>query len=633
MIYKNEKQLINIIKFAPPVFIITISIIFTLFLYLEKQLNLIKEKETTKNEFIKINKEMIKDDVDNLYKFILKTQEQTEEKLKQNIKNRVYEAHSIAMRIYNENKNTKSKDEIKKLIQDALVDIRFNEGRGYFFIYSFDYECILLPIARKLEGTSFFNFKDGDGNYLTRNIIKQVKEEKEGFLSWSFQKPNDMNKTYKKIGFNIYFEPFDWFIGTGEYFVDYENDVKKEVLEYISRIASSNKNYFFILDYDKNTLFHVIKNLINLPAEKVTNMEYKKIFDDMLQIAKQGEGFISYKHQPSNENNFTTKTSYIKGLDNWQWIIGKGFYQNDMEKIIEEKTEKLNTQFHKRITNIIATAFILTIILLMISIYISKLIEKKFEKHRKDIQKYMDENTKQQHILAQQSKMAAMGEMLGNIAHQWRQPLSVITTAATGMRLQKEFDSLDDETFERSIDNITYSAQYLSKTIDDFRNFFKTDKIETSFNISDTFDKLFKLTKSQFKNQEIEFIKNIENFKLFGLENELIQALINILNNSKDALIEKDITRLIFIDVYLENSKAIIKIKDNAGGIDENIIDKVCEPYFTTKHQSKGTGIGLYMTEEIIVKHLHGTFTINNTEFQYENTTYKGAEITIEINV
>lgn len=634
MIYKNENQLINIIKFTPPLFIITIAIIITFFLYLEKQVSLTKEKSIIKNEFIQKNKEIISDDVENLYKFILKTQEQTEERLKKNIKERVYEANSIALRIYKENKDTKTKEEIKKLIQNALVDIRFNDGRGYFFIYSFDYECILLPIDRKLEGTNFYNYKDGEGTFLTREIIKQLKEEKEGFLSWSFSKPYDLETQYKKIGFNIYFEPYNWFIGTGEYVADFENDVKKEVLEYLSRIVPNDKSYFFILDYNKKTLYHIRKDLINLPANKVTTIKNKRVFDDMLFIAKNGEGFISYKYTP-DKDNVLTKTSYIKGLDNWEWIIEKGFYQNDVIEIIEKKTQKLNNEFHKKIINIISTASILTFILLLISIYMSKLIEKKFKKHKREIQRYIDANTKQQHILSQQSKMAAMGEMLGNIAHQWRQPLSVITTAATGMKLQKEFDKLDDETFERSIENITDSALYLSKTIDDFRNFFKTDKTEIYFDIQETFEKVFKLTKGQFKTNNILFINDIQEIKIFGLENEFIQALINILNNARDALIEmeKQIPRIIFINAYKEKDKAIIKIKDNAGGIDEEIIDKVCEPYFTTKHQSKGTGIGLYMTEEIIVKHMYGTFDIQNTEIEYENEIYKGVEITIEINL
>ena len=628
MIYKNEQQLINIIKYTSPIFIIITSIIITFFLYLEKQISLSKEIYTTKNEFIKKNKEATKDDVDNLYNFIIKTQEDTEKKLKENIKARVYEAHSIAMNIYTQNKDTKTKNEIRKMIQEALVNIRFNDGRGYFFITALDYECILLPIARELEGTSFYNLKDAEGSYISRKIAKQIKEEKEGFSSWLFAKPDDLDTQYKKIGFNMYFEPYDWFIGTGEYIEDFEEDVKKEVLDYLSRIISSDNKDFFILDYNQNTLFNISKS-------NILTFENKRVFEDMLHIAQKSEAFLTYTEQSEDKTTLRIKSSYIRGIPKWNWILEKSFYQDTIQETIEKKTEKLNEDFNKNIMHIFSIAIVFTIILLLISIYISKLIDKKFKKHRLKIQEYIEENSQQQHILFQQSKMAAMGEMLGNIAHQWRQPLSVITTASTGMRLQKELEVLDDESFEQSITNITNSALYLSKTIDDFRNFFKTDKIENDFNIQDTFEKIFKLTNGQFSHNDITFDKNIEEIKLFGLENELIQALINILNNSKDALmeIEKPIPRLIFIDVYKENEKIIIKIKDNAGGIDEKIIDKVCEPYFTTKHQSKGTGIGLYMTSEIIKKHMNGTFKIANTEVNYENKIYKGLQTTIEVSI
>ncbi len=117
--------------------------------------------------------------------------------------------------------------------------------------------------------------------------------------------------------------------------------------------------------------------------------------------------------------------------------------------------------------------FFLTIVLLLISKYISKDLEKKFVDYQDEIKKQMEENTRQHNILAQQSKMAAMGEMIGNIAHQWRQPLSSISTAATGgMKVEKELDSLSDETFDYSVDRITETVKYVSKTIDDFRNFF-----------------------------------------------------------------------------------------------------------------------------------------------------------------
>ncbi|MBY0540116.1 MAG: cache domain-containing protein [Campylobacterales bacterium] len=626
MIYKNEKSLINIIRYTPLIFIITLSLIITLFLYADKQQELEKQKKATQDEFLKRNQEFVKTEVENLYDLILRTQAKTEEKLKQSIKERVYEANNIATRIYNENKDTKSKDEIIKMIKDAIVDIRFNDGRGYIFIYSFDYECILLPTNRANEGKSFYNFQDSDGFYLGREMVKSLQGKDEAFLTWRFPKPDDLNKKdFKKIGFNVHFKPYNWFIGSGEYVVDFEENMKKELLEYISKLKSSENNYFFILDYDKKTLFQKVANLVDKSFQEFNGKEENKLFDDIVNLSKNGGGFITYDYKITDSEIPLRKTSYTKGLFSWKWIIGKGFYDDYLNQIIEKKSIELNEEFNKKIKNILLLASALTLLLLFISIYISKLLEKKFQNYKLEI------NT-QEHILSQQSKMAAMGEMLGNIAHQWRQPLSVITTVATGMKLQKEFNTLDDKTFEESIQNITNSALYLSETIDDFRNFFKTDKYKTTFNIKNTFEKLFKLTSAQFKNLEITFVNEINAYELYNYENELIQALINILNNAKDALENKDTPKVIFISTNKEENKVIIKITDNVGGIDEKIIDKVCEPYFTTKHQAKGTGIGLFMTEEIIVKHLEGIFSIKNVNVDYENKIYKGIEITIELD-
>ena len=150
MLSRNEKQILNIIKFIPPIFILAISLIIIIFLYLDKQSIFEKEKMFIKSQYIKTNKELIKNEIDNLYDFTIKTQNETEENLKKQLKSRVYEAYTIASNIYNENKNLKSKTEIEKMIKDALVDIRFNDDRGYYFIYSFDYKCILLSFNRHL---------------------------------------------------------------------------------------------------------------------------------------------------------------------------------------------------------------------------------------------------------------------------------------------------------------------------------------------------------------------------------------------------------------------------------------------------------------------------------------------------
>ena len=242
------------------------------------------------------------------------------------------------------------------------------------------------------------------------------------------------------------------------------------------------------------------------------------------------------------------------------------------------------------------------------------------------IKKEVEENLKKDRLLSQQQKMISMGQMIENIAHQWRQPLSLITTGISGIKLKKQINDLDNEFLDKTLDSILNTSKYLSDTIDDFRYFFKPQKEKNNFYLEKCCEKTVDLINPNFLNKDIQIIYKIENIKISGYETELIQVLINILNNSKDALtsIENE-KKLIFIDVFKENDKAIIEIKDNAGGIDENIINKVFEPYFTTKHQSQGTGIGLFMCQEIIYKHMNGKISISNITFEYKSKTYKGA--------
>ncbi|MEA3316191.1 MAG: PAS domain-containing sensor histidine kinase, partial [Campylobacterota bacterium] len=236
-------------------------------------------------------------------------------------------------------------------------------------------------------------------------------------------------------------------------------------------------------------------------------------------------------------------------------------------------------------------------------------------------------------MLIQQSKMASMGEMIGNIAHQWRQPLSVISTIATGFQMKIELGMPieEDEKIE-NLKKIEETIQYLSQTIDDFRDFFKPDKNKTTFNIKDVYKKTLKLVSSKLVSLDIVLVEDLEDIEINNLENELMQVIINILNNARDILeTKKEQKRLIFINIYKDENDAVIEIKDNAGGIPDDIIDKVFEPYFTTKHKSNGTGIGLYMSHEMIFKHMNGMLFVENIEYDYKEVSYKGAKFSIKL--
>ena len=263
---------------------------------------------------------------------------------------------------------------------------------------------------------------------------------------------------------------------------------------------------------------------------------------------------------------------------------------------------------------------------------------KELNEMNKNLEKLVKEKTKEliqkEKILNHQSKMAAMGEMLENIAHQWRQPLSLISTAATGAKIKKDFGTLSDNDFYETMDMINNSTQHLSTTIDDFRNFFNNDKNASTFNINKPIEKVLSLINSKLKNRDIHVIKNTQDVEVTALINEFIQVLINILNNSLDAFEEQNLEKkFIFLDLYKENNSLVLIIKDNAGGIKEELLGRIFEPYFTTKHKSQGTGIGLYMSMEIIKKHMNGDINVSNEEYIYDNIKCKGAQFKIELPI
>ncbi|CAM3854509.1 PAS domain S-box protein [Arcobacter cloacae] len=234
-----------------------------------------------------------------------------------------------------------------------------------------------------------------------------------------------------------------------------------------------------------------------------------------------------------------------------------------------------------------------------------------------------------QQLLLQQSKLAAMGEMLENIAHQWKQPLSTITTLTSGILLNKEYNILDDNFLKEGLNNITNSAKYMSKTIDDFRDFYSNKVEKKEFDIEDSIEKALVLLSTKLVKKDIVIIKNLDNLKILGYKNELIQVYMNILSNAIDSLDDlEDEIKIIQINSKVENNKLILEFLDNAGGINEEIIDKIFDSHFTTKSEKQGSGIGLYMSK-IIIDKSHGELKVSNKTFEYNSKTYKGANFMI----
>lgn len=219
-------------------------------------------------------------------------------------------------------------------------------------------------------------------------------------------------------------------------------------------------------------------------------------------------------------------------------------------------------------------------------------------------------------LLIEQSRMAAMGEMISMIAHQWRQPLSSIGTAISNLKLRINMKKYDKNSFENKLDDIENYLKYMSNTIDDFRNFFKKDKEKELTNIVYITKLALEMVQEGFEKYNIQ-IENKNSKKMptaFLYKNELLQVIINILNNAKDAFMDKEEKehKLITIEYEDFERKQKIIINDNAGGISKKIIRKIFDPYFSTKDDKNGTGIGLYMCKTIIEKHFDGKIKVSN---------------------
>jgi signal transduction histidine kinase len=251
------------------------------------------------------------------------------------------------------------------------------------------------------------------------------------------------------------------------------------------------------------------------------------------------------------------------------------------------------------------------------------------------VEQEVENNRKKDQQLIQQSRYAALGEMIGNIAHQWRQPLSAISTTASASKVEVSIDIASKEDIIKSYDNILHYVQFLNQTIEDFRGFFRKDLVQEEFNIIDSIHNTLKIVNASFKDNEIKIITHFKHAPLLtkGSSSELSQVFINILNNAKDIMLEKEIQdKKISIVASIENGYNVVYIIDNGGGIPSHLIQKVFDPYFTTKHQSQGTGIGLYMSKEIIEKKYNGFLSVENKTLELNNEVFKGANFKIQIS-
>lgn len=252
----------------------------------------------------------------------------------------------------------------------------------------------------------------------------------------------------------------------------------------------------------------------------------------------------------------------------------------------------------------------------------------------KKVKAEVENNRKKDQIMFQQARLASLGEMLQNIAHQWRQPLGALTMIIQSFQSKFLCGKLDEKFIDSRVEDAGVLAKNMSDTLEDFRTFFDPNKSHKTFSLKNVIDKSLDLTKYELEKEGIlvNFIMP-QDIKIYGFENELTHVILNLIHNSKDALCENKIEdKRLRILVKQTDKNVLINVIDNAGGIKTDIMGKVFDPYFTTKHKSVGTGIGLYMSKQMVEKHMNGEISCKNILHKMGTLNFNNcAMFTIEI--
>jgi diguanylate cyclase (GGDEF)-like protein len=384
----REKTFLNIITYGP---LVAIPIFFLIVTVLSYQLNLknfeVREKELEK-DLLTTEKNAVKNKVLNVSDIIIHKKAEIKNELSSRIQNRVETAYSIAENIYNEYKNTKSKKEIKKIINTTLKTFVWNDGES--FIWAIDYDGI-LHLAPKyllpLQGRSIINFQDAKGRYVIKEEIAIAKEKGEGFLWDTFTKPNkDTKKQYEQVAFIKAFGHYNWYFGSAEYLDTATRRTDEELFSIVDTVDNVGSNYIFLINTKGNILVHkFLPQFIGKNIDIKDKFVKETIHNILNALKDKNSTAYVYDWYNTHTNKMDKKYAYIQKIPNSDWIIGSGFYLSDIKNKLMNQEMNMYKIYNSESKYMFYIALLVVVLSLIFSFYVSKMIAKSFTKFKDEI--------------------------------------------------------------------------------------------------------------------------------------------------------------------------------------------------------------------------------------------------------
>lgn len=624
-------------------------------LYLYQQLHFsCQDIEKVRNSLYQARKEELRSQVQEAFNFIEFSKSRQEEAMKRLVGDRVEEAHEIAVHLSQVYGDGFDLNEKRRLVCEALRPIRYLSGKGYFFATAMDGVELLFADRPEIEGRNLLELSDPRGNFVIRDMIALVKKQGQGFYRYYWTKPGLKGRDFPKISFVKFCQPLDCLLGSGVYLDDLEDDLRREVVAWINERRLPRDGYLFSGDYSGNILAGPArgKNVID-----IKDADGNPVIRQLIEIARQGDGYLVYRMPEITGRPPLRKISYIKGLPEWHWYIGAGVYVDDIEAEIVQLQQRKQTQIWQQLlwTGGVLVALLLAAVLvsflvwyrarnsfavfrgffekassLTVDVEVDKLDYNEFVELAKAanamlaaLRRSEKKRLEMEGRMRQSQKMEAIGTLAGGIAHDFNNVLAIIIGNIEILQLHLK-DA--DPAVREHLVNVHTAAGRAAKLVRQILTFSRQREVERNpvqprLIIKET----LKLLKSSLPVNIIFQEDLFSEAYVLADPTQLHQMVINLCSNAAQAMPDGGRLTVSLQDEELSQERAeqeqtslppgrylCLRVADTGTGISDEVRERVFEPFFTTKGEGEGTGMGLAVVHGIVTKY-GGRITVSST--------------------
>ncbi|MGD9948868.1 MAG: cache domain-containing protein [Desulfobulbus sp.] len=621
------------------------------------------EADHLRSTFLDQQKALIQQEVNRVVDYIRYQRSTTESALKIAIKEQVDQAWNIANSLYHTYHAQKSAAEIQAMIREALRNVRFNQGRGYYFIYDMQGNNILLPFTPKLEGRNLWDLQDSEGLYTIRRFIALMRQQSAGYLRWHWYKPGETTRMSEKIGYSRNFAPYNWWIGTGEYLEDFEQEIQAQTLARINTIRYGKDGYIFVYDFKANTLAHYKPENLGVNQWNLRDPNGVAILQELIHGCQQKDGiFLDYIGTIRPTTGLPAhKLAYAKAIESWQWMVGTGVYLDAINTVLAEKKGVLQAKI-KHDLGVIAIILLLT---LGGVAFISRLITARiganiqgfasfFEHAATDNEQIDDQSVnfsefqglaraanrmltqrqqaeeavaELQEQLIRSRKMEVLGVLAGGVAHDLNNVLSAMVGYPDMLLASMPGDSPN----RRAIRAIRDSGLKASEIVQDLLTLARRGVLQPVVLDLNSLIRQFLAAPEWIRIQVEHPQLNVKTelapdlLRIKGSRVHLQKTVMNLIVNAAEAQPAGGNISVLTENCYLdkpiagyeevcEGNYVLLRVCDQGIGIAQKDLDRIFEPFFSKKTLGRsGTGLGMTVVWGTVEDH-HGYITVTSTE-------------------